>query len=77
MLTRWGHLPPGVTTDPAAIEPVDEPSWILDLDVFTDDSAPFAVDAVLADAQRFADRVYTFFRWAVTNDFLRRYGGEP
>jgi hypothetical protein len=36
---------------------------------------PFAVDRVLTEAQRFAERIYTIFRWAVSDDFLRRYGG--
>jgi hypothetical protein len=24
-----------------------------------------------------ANRAYTFFRWAVTDEFLRTYGGAP
>jgi uncharacterized protein (TIGR04255 family) len=75
VLARWGKLPPGATVDPAAIEPAQEKSWILDLDVFSAVSLPFAVDRVLADARRYAERIYTIFRWAVTDDFLRRYGG--
>jgi hypothetical protein len=38
---------------------------------------PFVVDRVVAEAERYAERVYTIFRWAVTNDFLVRYGGRP
>lgn len=75
VLTRWGRLPAGGTVDPAVLEPIDEPSWILDLDAFSAAPAPFAVDRALADANRFAERIYTFFRWAVTPDFLQRYGG--
>ena len=77
VLARWGRLPPGATVDPAALEPVTEKSWILDLDMFSDGPAPFSVDRVVADAARFAERIYTIFRWAVTNDFLKRYGGKP
>jgi uncharacterized protein (TIGR04255 family) len=77
ILARWGRLPPGATVDPAAIEPAKEKSWILDLDMFSASAMPFAVDRVVADAQRFAERLYTIFRWAVTDDFLRRYGGTP
>jgi uncharacterized protein (TIGR04255 family) len=77
VLARWGRLPAGVTLDPAAIEPVPEKSWILDLDMFSVRPMPFAVERIVADAQRFAERVYTIFRWAVTDDFLRRYGGTP
>lgn len=77
IVARWGHLPPGVTVDPAAIEPAPEKSWILDLDMFSASPAPFAVDRIVEDARRYAERLYTFFRWAVTDDFLRRYKGKP
>ena len=77
VLARWGYLPPGATVDPAAIEPSSEKSWILDLDMFSAAPMPFNVNQVLAEAQRFAERLYTLFRWAVTDEFLRRYGGEP
>ena len=77
VLARWGRLPAGATVDPAAIEPTNEPSWILDLDMFSSEPVPFSVDNVLDNAKRFAERIYTFFRWAVTEDFLRLYGGKP
>ena len=77
VLARWGRLPAGATVDPAAIEPAQEKSWILDLDMFSAAPMPFAVDRVLTEAQRFAERIYTIFRWAVTDNFLRRYGGTP
>jgi len=77
VLARWGRLPAGATVDPAALEPVQEESWILDLDMFSAAPVPFAVDRVVADAQRYAERIYTIFRWAVTEEFLRRFGGTP
>ena len=76
MLARWGRIPAGETFDPAAIEPSNERSWVLDLDMFTVGPMPFSVARVVDDATRFAERIYTFFRWAVTDDFLRRYGGR-
>ncbi len=75
IVTRWGRLPAEATVDPAAIEPMNETSWILDIDMFSADAFPFSVARVDADARRFAGRVYAIFRWAVTDDFLRRYGG--
>ena len=75
LLARWGLLPAGATVDPGAIEPIDVPSWILDLDMFTTKSFPFNVDRVVTDGRAFAERIYTFFRWAVTDDFVRHYGG--
>lgn len=77
VLARWGCLPPGATVDPAAIEPANEKSWILDLDMFSSVPMPFVVERVIAEAQRYAERVYTVFRWAVTDAFLERYGGTP
>jgi uncharacterized protein (TIGR04255 family) len=77
VVTRWGQLPPGATIDPSAIEPGPDKSWILDLDMFSATPVPFAIDRIADDAKRYAERIYTFFRWAVTDDFLRRYGGKP
>jgi len=77
VVARWGRLPAGATVDPAALEPAPETSWILDLDMFSAGPVPFTVDRVVADAERFAERIYTIFRWAVTDEFLRRYGGTP
>ena len=75
-LVRWGQLPPHVTVDPAAIEPSDAPSWILDLDMFSAKSVPFSVEGVITDARRYMERLYTFFRWAVTPEFLKHFGGK-
>lgn len=77
VLARWGCLPPGATVDPAAIEPASEKSWILDLDMFSAAPVPFVVEDIVVEAQRYAERIYTIFRWAVTDDFLLRYGGKP
>jgi len=74
---RWGRIPPRGTVDPNAIEPVDEPSWVLDLDLFSDTEHPFSPDRIKEDGRRYAERIYSMFRWAVTDEFLRRYGGEP
>ncbi len=76
VLARWGCLPPGATVDPAAIEPATEKSWILDLDMFSSAPMPFVVDHVVAEAQRYAERIYTIFRWAVTDKFLLICGGK-
>lgn len=77
MVARWGSLPPGSTVDPAAIEASGEQSWILDVDMSSSSPAPFAAQQITADAKRFAERIYAFFRWAVTDEFLRRFGGSP
>ena len=77
---RWGRLPAESTIDPAVLEPIKEPSWILDTDVFRTFSAgsrELSVDSLVRQTRRFAERVYSIFRWAVTEEFLRRYGGRP
>lgn len=77
MVARWGRLPPNATVDPAAMEPVAAPSWILDIDMFSRESTRFDPEQIMEKAAAFAERSYAFFRWAVTDEFLRRYGGEP
>lgn len=77
MLARWGLLPANTTIDPAAVEPIAEPSWVLDLDMSISTQREFKIEGLMSEAHHFAERIYTFFRWAVTNDFLRRFGGQP
>jgi len=76
LLLRWGHLAAGATTDPNAIQPNDEASWILDIDLARTEQVPFDVAALGADYQRFANRLYAMFRWSVTDRFLEYYGGQ-
>jgi uncharacterized protein (TIGR04255 family) len=75
--TRWGILPPNSTTDPAAIELIQEPSWVLDLDMFRGVQRDFDVAAVLDDGRTFARTIHDFFRWCVLPEFLKVYGGKP
>ncbi len=76
LVARWGLLPEGATVDRAAIEPLTEPSWILDLDMFRTEPRAFDPAEVVTDALSYAERTYAFFRWVVTDDFLRLYGGK-
>lgn len=76
LLARWGLLPARSTMDPAGIEAIDEASWVLDIDMFSAVQREFEPATIVADARRYAERLYTFFRWAVTAEFLKRYGGE-
>ncbi|MEA5488516.1 MULTISPECIES: TIGR04255 family protein [Pseudanabaena] len=76
IVARWGSLPSGVTFDPSAIAPIAEPSWILDLDMSLSKNRGFNIESLILEGQNFSERIYTFFRWAVNNDFLRRFGGE-
>lgn len=76
LLARWGHVPPNATVDPAALDAIDEPSWLLDLDMFSAESSAFTPKGVLGRISTYAERIYAFFRWAVTEDFLKLYGGR-
>jgi uncharacterized protein (TIGR04255 family) len=75
LMARWALVPENATIDPTAIEPISERSWILDIDVFDEQSRPYDPDQVIGQAQKFADRAYTFFRWAVNDEFIREFGG--
>lgn len=70
---RWGRLPAGATYDPG-IEPAREPSWVLDLDYYTSEPEDFDLAAIGGKVTDFCDRIYTFFRWAVTDAFLDEFG---
>lgn len=76
IFARWGLMPAGTTFDPSAIEPIPEPSWILDLDMSLSKKREFNIEALMSEGQSFAERLYTVFRWAVNDDFLRRFGGQ-
>jgi uncharacterized protein (TIGR04255 family) len=76
LLARWGKIPPHMTIDPAAIEPVEQSSWLLDLDMFSIEPQLFDPTALVDEARIYAERIYALFRWAVTDKFLRQYGGN-
>ncbi|MGE0600201.1 MAG: TIGR04255 family protein [Dehalococcoidia bacterium] len=72
---RWGILPGGQTLDPF-VEPISEKSWILDLDMFSSNGGrDFDATRLVALAEEYSKSIYRFFRWAVTDDFLRYFGG--
>lgn len=74
---RSGLLPRGGAFDPS-LPPLDEPSWMLDLDVFTA-AGGFAFDppALAERLREYADTAYSFFRFAVTDKFLDLHQHRP
>jgi uncharacterized protein (TIGR04255 family) len=74
--TRWGRLPSNATTDAASINPIEGPSWILDLDMFRGVQKDFDTSSIIDDARMFARTIHDFFRWCVTPEFLAAYGGK-
>lgn len=76
MLARWGLLPAGDTYDPFTLPPYPLTSWVLDLDSFRDFGSPQLVSSEVPDIVEDLGRAaYRYFRWAVTDDFLRFFGG--
>ncbi len=76
IVARWGKIPENITVDPGAIEVLDVPSWILDLDMFSTAPMPFETSDIIERSHLFARRIYAVFRWAVTDHFLKVYGGD-
>ena len=72
---RWGQLPPQAVLDPT-LPPLDEPSWVLDLDSYRLGKGEFSAAAIRDDSFELAERAYRFFRWAVTDEFLARFGAK-
>jgi uncharacterized protein (TIGR04255 family) len=76
LLAQWGYLPGGASIDPS-MQAIDQPSWLLDMDAFTNLDGVLSADTIGSMAKDCAERAYTFFRWAVTDDYLRAFGGSP
>ena len=74
---RWGSVQANTTYDPSSLPPLTEPTWVLDLDMFTQDAQPFESGSLIATAEAFAKRLYDVFRHMVTDEFLIFYGGNP
>ncbi len=73
---RWGSLPIGVVHDPIVQPLADQRTWVLDLDASTTDAGPFDASAIAESAKKFGEVIYRFFRWAVSDEFLREFGGD-
>lgn len=70
---RSGLVPPGETVDPA-VPPLQQSSWVLDLDASAEKMVPFDVPAVLTEAGRLSDIAYDYFKYISTEGFLREFG---
>ena len=75
LVARWGKLPANMTIDLSLAPPIRRKSWIIDLDVSKSGKSPFLSEAIIETATLCAKRIYAVFRWMVTKDFLRTYGG--
>ncbi len=72
---RTAYIPAGTTMD-QSVDPIDEDSWVLDLDVFTDEAVSFSANAISNIAGSLAERAYAVFREMVSDEFLSRFRGD-
>ena len=77
MRARWGVVPPNTTIDPTVIEPSKKRTWILDLDSYSTPKKRYSETELKNTLEKFAEKSYSVFRWIVSDNFLRRYGGDP
>jgi uncharacterized protein (TIGR04255 family) len=73
---RWGRLPAKMTVDPNLLPPIPDDSWLIDLDVSRMGQLAFEAKEIVETARSAAERVYAVFRWMVTEEFLKAYGGK-
>jgi uncharacterized protein (TIGR04255 family) len=76
LLARWGRLPAKMTVDLNLLPPIEEDSWLIDLDVSRTGQTAFEAKGIVETARSAAERVYAVFRWMVTEEFLKAYGGK-
>lgn len=70
---KSGFLPPGATFDPS-LSPLPEPSWVLDMDVFTTAGGfPFDPEALVDRLRGYAETAYAFFRFTTTEAFQEHH----
>lgn len=71
---RWGVLAAKTTFDPNLLNPLPEPSWILDIDVYSMEHCAFDVTLLGGRFEALAQRAYALFRYAMKDDALTFFG---
>lgn len=74
--TRWGYLPNNAIHEPDLLDPMNKPSWILDIDSYAENRVPFTSKDLTPITRALAERCYAVFRGMVTDQFLKEYGGK-
>ncbi len=78
MRSCWGFMPANHTHEKNLMPPIAIPSWFLDVDVYDEPRLPgiFKLGEIEARIMNLATRAYGFFRWVVSDNFLKECGGE-
>jgi uncharacterized protein (TIGR04255 family) len=76
MIAKFGLAPKNFSHEPEMATPVNELSWVLDVDSYSTDceGQNFDTSELYLELGKVADRAYAFFRWSVKNEFLERFG---
>jgi uncharacterized protein (TIGR04255 family) len=78
LIARYGLAPANYSHDPEMAPPVGEKSWVLDVDSFSTSCAgqTFDTNMLCSELDKVAARAYSFFRWSVTESFLKHFGAS-
>lgn len=69
---RWGKLPKGGTIEPELLPPIGEPSWIMDVDMYTEQKIAFNEETISPIFQALIQRQYAIFSWMTTPELRKR-----
>jgi uncharacterized protein (TIGR04255 family) len=59
--------------DPGLVDAVETDSWLLDMDAFNSRQISFEANQLTAISEQLSERVYTFFRWMITEDGILHF----
>ncbi|MFV1528753.1 MULTISPECIES: TIGR04255 family protein [unclassified Phaeobacter] len=78
LIARYGKAPPNYSHEPEMAPPVQQSSWVLDIDSFSTACKNTQLNPVFLrqELDKVAARAYAFFRWSVTDEFLNRFGAK-
>mgnify|MGYP001227902713 CR=1 FL=1 len=78
LLLRWGLMPPGASHDLGLLAPIEERSWIFDLDGFSDHPVPLPFDPETTTklVYELATRINMVFYWAARQKLVDTFGGK-
>lgn len=76
IILKWGKIPKDMTFDPSITPVASEDSWVLDIDMSNENSVVFNSENISKQALIFTQRIYSIFRWMVTDKFISYYGGK-